>query len=397
MSEHPVAKLPLLRRIHIRNLLSFDPEGVDLGLPALTVLIGPNGSGKSNLFEAIGLLQAAPSQLATPVRNGGGIRNWLWNRDRGATARVEAIVGNPQGRQPLRHVIEFGESDQAFKLIDERVENEQPYPGHDEPYFFYRFQAGHPRLAVRDGDSKRALQPDDVASDESILSQRKDPDQYPELACLNAAYGRIRLYREFQFGRHAVLRRPHPIDVRPRPLLEDFSNLGVFLGRLRQDPKTKAALIQKLSDAYDGLTDFELNFEGGTVQIFFTEGELAVPASRVSDGSLRYLCLLAILLDPEPPPLVGIEEPEVGVHPDLIPKLADLLVDASRRCQLVVTTHSDILVDALSEWPDSVVVCEKRDGRTTMTRLDGSNLRHWLDKYRLGELWTRGDLGGVRW
>ena len=65
-------------------------------------------------------------------------------------------------------------------------------------------------------------------------------------------------------------------------------------------------MIEKLSDAYEGLTDFELNFEGGTVQVFFTEGELAVPASRLSDGSLRYLCLLAILLDPDPPPLVGI-------------------------------------------------------------------------------------------
>ena len=154
-------------------------------------------------------------------------------------------------------------------------------------------------------------------------------------------------------------------------------------------------MIEKLSDAYEGLTDFELNFEGGTVQVFFTEGELAVPASRLSDGSLRYL--LAILLDPDPPPLVGIEEPEMGMHPDLVPKLADLLVDASRRCQLVVTTHSDILVDALSERPESVVVCEKHDGQTSMKRLDSSDLIHWLEKYRLGELWTSGELGGVRW
>ena len=179
--------------------------------------------------------------------------------------------------------------------------------------------------------------------------------------------------------------------------MEDFTNLGMFLNRLRQDPKTKASLIEKLSDAYEGLTDFELNFEGGTVQVFFTEGELAVPALRLSDGSLRYLCLLAILLDPDPPPLVGIEEPEMGVHPDLMPKLADLLLDASSRCQLVVTTHSDILVDALSERPDSVVVCEKHDGQTSMTRLDSTDLAHWLEKYRLGELWTSGELGGVRW
>ena len=397
MREDQDAGFQLLRSIHVKDLLSFGPEGVDLDLPALTVLIGPNGSGKSNLFEALGLLHASPSQLARPVRDGGGIRNWLWNRGRDATARIEAVVEYPKGRHALRHVLEFGEADQTFRLVDERVENEKPCSGYREPYFFYRLQSGRPMLAVKGENSKRTLQPDDVVYDESILSQRKDPDQYPELAYLNTSYGRMRLYRECEFGRHAVLRRPHPIDVRPKPLLEDFSNLGVFLGRLRQDPRTKAALIEKLSDAYDGLTDFELNFEGGTVQIFFTEGELAVPASRVSDGSLRYLCLLAILLDPEPPPLVGIEEPEMGVHPDLIPKLADLLVDASRRCQLVVTTHSDILVDALSERPDSVVVCEKRDGRTTMTRLDGSNLRHWLDKYRLGELWTRGDLGGVRW
>ena len=71
--------------------------------------------------------------------------------------------------------------DQTFRLVDERVENERPYPGYKEPYFFYRFQAGRPMLAVKGENSKRALQPDDVVYDESILSQRKDPDQYPEL------------------------------------------------------------------------------------------------------------------------------------------------------------------------------------------------------------------------
>ena len=142
---------------------------------------------------------------------------------------------------------------------------------------------------------------------------------------------------------------------------------------------------------------FELNFEGGTVQVFFTEGEFAIPATRLSDGSLRYLCLLAILLDPEPPRLVGIEEPEVGMHPDLIPQLADLLVDASSRCQLIVTTHSDILVDSMSDRPEAVVVCEKHEGMSSMRRLGKLELGQWLEKYRLGQLWTSGELGGVRW
>ena len=316
MGEPHRAEAPLLRKIRLRNLLSFGPEGMDLDLPGLNVLIGPNGSGKSNLLEALSLLQAAPSQLAAPVREGGGIRNWLWNRQADATALVEAVVENPRGAQPLRHAIEFTETHQTFRLVDERVENEEPYAGHDEPYFFYRFLGGRPMLAVKDKSKKRGLQPDDVASDESILSQRKEPDQYPELAWLNASYGKIRLYREWEFGRRTVFRKPHDTDVRPKPLMEDFTNLGMFLNRLRQEPRTKKQLIDGLSDAYDGLTDFELNFDNGTVQVYVTEGNLAVPASRISDGSLRYLCLLALLLDPEPPPIVGIEEPEMGMHPE---------------------------------------------------------------------------------
>ena len=122
-----------------------------------------------------------------------------------------------------------------------------------------------------------------------------------------------------------------------------------------------------------------------------------ISPTRLSDGTVRYLCLLAILCDPEPPPLIGIEEPELGLHPDLLPKVADLLVAASARTQLIVTTHSDILIDALTDWPESVVIVEKHAGQTSMQRLDAEKLRAWLEKYRLGQLWTRGDLGGTRW
>jgi predicted ATPase len=112
---------------------------------------------------------------------------------------------------------------------------------------------------------------------------------------------------------------------------------------------------------------------------------------------VRYLCLLALLCDPSPPPLIGIEEPELGLHPDLLPKVADLLVEASQRTQIVVTTHSDILVDALTDRPETVVVVEKHKGRTTMRRLGDQDLGGWLEKYRLGQLWTRGEIGGTRW
>lgn len=88
----------------------------------------------------------------------------------------------------------------------------------------------------------------------------------------------------------------------------------------------------------------------------------------------------------------------MGLHPDMLPKIADLMVAASEHTQLVVTTHSDILVDAMTERPDAVVVVEKHDGQTQFKRLEKSaELEDWLKKYRLGQLWTRGEIGGTRW
>ena len=133
------------------------------------------------------------------------------------------------------------------------------------------------------------------------------------------------------------------------------------------------------------------------MQVFFTEGDFVIPATRLSDGTLRYLCLLAILCDPEPPPLICIEEPELGLHPDILPKVADLLKAASEQTQIIVTTHSDILVDAMTDCPETVVVCEKHEGKTEMNRLLPADLAVWLEKYRLGQLWIDGQLGGKRW
>ena len=211
-----------LRRIRATNLLSFGPEGIDLELSALNVLIGPNGSGKSNLLEVIRLLQAAPHDLADPVRTGGGVSDWIWRGRPQSSATVEAIIDNPNGKQPLRHVIAFRESGRRFTLDDERIENEHRYPGQPDSYFYYRLQGGSPVLSVV-GDGRRELQRDAVEPDRSILSQRKEPDQYPELAYLSTFYEGISLYGSWEFGRSAGIRDAQRSDVRPSPLAENLS------------------------------------------------------------------------------------------------------------------------------------------------------------------------------
>src|SRR5207244_9699032 len=101
-----------------------------------------------------------------------------------------------------------------------------------------------------------------------------------------------------------------------------------------------------------------------------------VPATRVSDGTIRFMAMLALLLSPTPPPLICLEEPELGLHPDAVSLLADELVSASTRSQLIVTTHSDALVSALTDHASSVVVCEYRGG-TILNRVDPEKLKHW--------------------
>lgn len=388
----------LISRLNPKNFLSFGPNNAGIELKALNLLIGPNGSGKSNLIEAISLMRSAPKEMRDVTRKGGGAAEWIWKGGQKDAASVEWVVRNQKSSMPqLRHVIAFRTVAQLYSLDDERVENANSQPGQQDVYFYYRYQHGHPAVNTK-GKERRSLERESIEADRSILAQRRDPDSYPELAWLAGNYEKVRIYREWTFGRNAVFREPQKSDTRNDVLEEDFSNLGLFLNRLKtRFPAAKKAILNGLRDLYDGIHDFDILIEGGTVQVFFTEGDFVIPATRFSDGTLRYLCLLAILCDPDPPPLICIEEPELGLHPDILPKVADLLRAASARTQLVVTTHSDILVDAMTTTPEAVVICSKEQGQTTMARLNPNELGEWLKKYRLGELWTKGEIGGTRW
>ena len=387
----------LIHRIRLSNLLSFGPDAEEVELRPLNVLIGPNGSGKSNLIEAISLFKAAPQDLVEPIREGGGIGAWIWKGEAASqTAQIEAIIENPNGNQALRYALTFAQAGQRFELSDERIENEQAYPDQENPYFYFGYRNGQPYLNLKEIGQRQLLR-EDVNPEQSILSQRRDPDSYPEITYLGDALRKIRLYREWSFGRSTPPRLPQPADLPNDFLAEDGRNLGLVLNLLRTKPGVKKKLLEALRELNEAIDDFDTLIQGGTVQLFMQEGNISIPATRLSDGTLRYLCLLAIVCHPNPPPLVCIEEPELGLHPDILPPLAKLLLEASERCQLIVTTHSEVLVDALTDSPESILVCEKPKDRTEMRRLERKDLAAWLERYRLGELWRSGELGGNRW
>jgi len=382
----------MIHSIKLDNLLSFASGSPALELKNLNVLIGTNGSGKSNLIEALALVRTTPrtssnDDFQRTISRGGTISEWIWKGDANHPATIELVLDDPH-YPPLCHALTFKGEQQRVIIIDEKI--------FDDESLYYRNE--HGKAVIDNAVKGTKRQTGGISEELSILAQRRDPDKYPEITWMTDMYEQFRFYREWTFGRNTVFRNPQRADLRNDRLEEDFSNLGLFLNRLKtRQPKAKAAILNGLQELYNGVDDFNVNVEGGTVQVFFTEGEFTIPATRLSDGTLRYLCLLAILCDPDPPPLLCIEEPELGLHPDILQKLADLLIDASQRTQIIVTTHSDILVDAMTETPESVVVCEKQEGKTSMVRLSKDDLAVWLDKYRLGQLWRRGEIGGTRW
>ena len=401
----------LFHRLRLSGLLSFGPGGIDLPLERLNVLIGSNGSGKSNLLEAISLLQAAPRGISEPFSNTGGIREWLWKgANRSSSVTVETSVDFPPGGM-LRHLLTLTEWGGRPIVAEERVEPTVARSGHDEDPIYFQpppderevsssARRRAPSLADSEGSGGRQ-RPRFVEllggalRGHSFLCDVSSP-LFPPLWHLSEQYRSIRLYRNWSFGPHATLRQPCVAHARSDFLDEGGENLPLVLSHLHGLHRKK--FLDALRKLFDGIIDFQCPVTGGTVALFLNEsGDRSIPATRLSDGTLRYLCLLAVLLHPKPPSLIGIKEPELGLHPDLLPGLADLLVDASERTQLVVTTHSDVLVDALTERPESIVVCEKHDGKTEMRRLDKADLAKWLEDYRLGDLWTSGELGGNRW
>jgi predicted ATPase len=190
------------------------------------------------------------------------------------------------------------------------------------------------------------------------------------------------------------VRKPQPAGLPADSLSSDSRNLGLILNQLEHSGAWSEfnGFLKRFLPRFDR---YSTRIEGGTVQFYLHESGLKqpVPATRLSDGTIRFMAILAQLLSPTPPPLICMEEPELGLHPDAIALLAGLLQEASARTQLIVTTHSDALVSALTEVAESVLVCEYRGG-TVLKRVESEKLRFWLDKYRLGEIWRIGEIGG---
>jgi predicted ATPase len=407
---------PVLKSIHPVNLLSFGPKTEPIELRPLNILIGPNGSGKSNLIEAIRLLHFLPDKDPwSAVLATGGVGEWIWKgaKNGEATCSLKATICFGKSNAGW-----IGHQDDCLDLSIElesfaaslRVKTESIGTCSDSfmsPSLFSRFERSGSQgsVIVRDGPADHIKYRFDLNVERSVLSQLGSPQAsrlggiLPEVFEAAEVLERFDFQQDWEFGWACPARRQQPVGQPVDRLRRGGRNLAQMLAHYRDHYKP---VFEQLTDLarrfYEPVKSVEVRLISTDLQIAIEEeGGFSTPASRLSDGMLRWLALLCILLNPTPPPVTCLDEPELGFHPDIIPTLADLLRDASKKTQLIVTTHSSELVDAFSDDSESVCVCEKIHGSTVIRRLSQPDLHVWLKDYSLGNLWTSGEIGGNRW
>jgi predicted ATPase len=396
MASESERRLPF-EELLVSGLLSFGEETC-FEFGQINVLIGPNGSGKSNLIDCVRVFRYAPYDIQEAFKDS-GFEDWLYrgaNRQAG-TAFLQVIANLQEPGRRIRHQIRLGPAISSRAPLEEVIANPE---GSREQYFVGSHRSGATLSLPGAGKRRRErkLREGDYDHFQSILSQIRDIGQYPEITRLSNLYASFRIYSEWMFGRNSNLREATPASRSQASLSESMSDLPLALNGLE---KTAAhdkirLLLHELKETY---RDYVTRILFGRVglELVETPFELPLPATRLSDGTLRFLALAAILHQPEPPALVCLEEPELGMHPDMIRIVAEMIVDASTRMQVIITTHSEHLLTALQDDFDALFAFDTGLAGSVVRRFSQEEFKNWRNEHTLGELWTSGELGGNRW
>lgn len=364
-----------LHQIRIQNFRSLR----DLFLPIANpcVVTGGNGTGKSNLYKALELIQhASVGQFARAITDAGGMPSLMWAGKRNKQdlkqlrVRIELDLGN------WRYDIAAGlptPNEGAFPL-DPRVKEENLNylsVGGRRSSFLKRSKLS---VKLRDTDNQQQTRAFEILGSESALSQIAEPELYPELSRLRESIRGWRFYHHFDTRPGSLLRQPQ------------IGTMTPLLATNGEDlPSALASLW--LMEEFEGLASaFSDAFPGHGLHVIEDKGLFSFEVSQpglmrnlkpdeLSDGTLRYICLLAALKGLRLPTLLVLNEPEMSLHADLLPPLADLLIEASRSCQLIVVTHAGVLAEQIAAQCDvSSVMLTKEEGETKIVgqQWDGS-------------------------
>ena len=343
-----------------------------LKLGPLTALIGPNGSGKSNFLGAFSFLNTIrQGRLQEYVLREGGAERILHFGSR-FTPRIKFHVSFNEGVNQYEVSLEPDNEDRLFTLGEFAYYRDKTR--YQEPY-----SLGLSRIGLEAG----------------ISGQPSGRIQ----AYVQGRLDSWRLYHFHETGFDSPMKKTADVNDN-RYLRPDGSNLAPFLYLLRENhPDSYNLIVGAVRQAAPFLRDFRLepqllNPDKMRLEWIHEGSDAYFDASSLSDGTLRFIALASLFLQPSAyrPSVILVDEPELGLHPYAITLLASLMKQASTEAQVVVSTQSSLLLDHFE--PEEILVAERAKGATEFTRLDSSRLVPWLESYSLGQLWEKNELGG---
>jgi len=356
-----------LKSLTIRNFKSIREQSLALG--QLNVFIGGNGAGKSNLIEVFRFLREIVNRnLATYVLEKTGADTLLY-------------FGRKQS-QEMRFRLEFSETDttNSYEIGLRGTDDDSLIITQETAYYH------------QNKYSKPYDLPISVASKESKL---KEIHHICARQILHDLEG-YRLYHFLDTSENAKVKQACPVEDN-RALRPQAENLAAFLYWIQQKHPDHFANIQdtvrQIAPFFEEFRLAPSRLNESMIRLEWKEkgSDAYFNALSLSDGTLRFICLATLLLQPELPSLVLLDEPELGLHPAAITILAGMLGSASTQTQVIVSTQSVTLVNQFQ--PDDVWTAQRDGNQTVFNRLCEENLATWMDGYALGELWEKNLLG----
>ncbi|HPU81041.1 AAA family ATPase [Accumulibacter sp.] len=364
--------MPELETITVKGFKSIAAvENLKLG--AINVVIGPNGSGKSNFIGVFAFLHAIrDGRLQDYVIKAGGADKVLH-------------FGSKQ-TQKLQIRIAFRNERNQYDIDLEPTDADELVPSSEVVYFWDK--ARYPQQPYNEVIAR-------AGKEAGISAQRAIPVAH----YVREHLGRWRLYHFHDTSSTSPMKKTADVNDN-RYLRPDGSNLAAFLYYLREKHAASYSLIQRtVQRVAPFFEDFQLepqqlNPDKIRLEWRHKGSDAYFDAPSLSDGTLRFIALTTLLLQPESyrPSVILVDEPELGLHPYAITLLASLIKQASTKTQVIISTQSPFLLDHFQ--PEDVLVADRVAGGTQFTRLDPARLDSWLQDYSLGQLWEKNELGG---
>lgn len=371
----------------------------------LAVVIGPNGSGKSNLLRALDLLAvSAQGGLGKFVQSSGGMEPLLWDgAAKTIRVRVKCSPLDPHrdiARESLTYELRLdpvgkgGEYRIGYEMLGNYGKVEQGTETHP-----MKFLERHGLQArIFDQEQRALVAPqENVPLLETLLSLAADPfTQNRLLPPFRGEMSGWSVYHDFHTNRDAAIRLPavtrHEKRVQP-----DGQNLipvlhTLYTGDRDFKKEITAAMRAAFGDDFEELVFPPAADQRIQLRVRWKSLRREQSAADLSDGTLRFLFLLTVLSSPDPAPLIAIDEPETGLHPSMLPIVAEYAMDAARRTQVILTSHSPQFLDAFGKTAPTTTVVKWNEGQTELKTISGDELKHWLQEYSLGALHRTGEL-----